>query len=183
MLIQHSSATPEHYSPYWLVALARWILGGIDTDPCSCDIAQQIVGATNYYTKDNPLWTPGQDPEGTPHDLGSVFINPPGGVDGHRNSIPALWWGWLLHQNCRGAFFVGFNPSILATSQDSEQPLSSFIHCHLRRRVRFLTHGPNGWAEGKKPAHQSVVAYLGDAEGRARFRRAMHSYGHVVEPS
>jgi len=57
------------YTPKWLVDNIREILGSIDTDPMSCDVAQTIVKAQNYYTKENS----GLDKEW----YGNVFMNPP----------------------------------------------------------------------------------------------------------
>ena len=57
------------YTPPWLIAKVREAMGSIDTDPCSCEKAQEIVKAKRFYTKgDNGLvqnW------------YGNVFANPP----------------------------------------------------------------------------------------------------------
>lgn len=69
---QHSSATAEHMTPIEIVRAARLWMGAIDTDPASCDIAQEQIGATRFFTKKtngfNRQWP------------GSVFLNPPGGL-------------------------------------------------------------------------------------------------------
>lgn len=41
------------YTPAWLVEKARAVLGGIDTDPASCEAAQSVVQATTYYTRND----------------------------------------------------------------------------------------------------------------------------------
>ena len=60
---------PEGYTPAKYIAAAREALGGIDLDPASNDIAQSVVQATTYYTKDSngldKTWR------------GRVFLNPP----------------------------------------------------------------------------------------------------------
>jgi hypothetical protein len=67
--IDKDTSKDAWYTPAWLVDSIREILGSIDTDPCSCDIAQSIVKATTYYTKENS----GLDKEWN----GNVFMNPP----------------------------------------------------------------------------------------------------------
>jgi hypothetical protein len=48
--ILHSSASSQWYTPPETIALVKKILGGyINIDPCSCALAQQVVGAARYY--------------------------------------------------------------------------------------------------------------------------------------
>lgn len=73
----HSKASPEHYTPEWVVEAARTILGGrIGLDPCSCDLGQGVVLADQFFSFSEK----GQDgltlEWGRP---GTTLINPPGG--------------------------------------------------------------------------------------------------------
>jgi hypothetical protein len=43
----------EWYTPAKYIEAARAVLGSIDVDPASNNIAQRIVGAAKYYTKEN----------------------------------------------------------------------------------------------------------------------------------
>lgn len=68
MQLLTSQSTNEWYTPPHIIELARWVLGGIDLDPASNDIAQQWIQAARYYTADTPLqadWS------------GRVWLNPP----------------------------------------------------------------------------------------------------------
>ena len=50
------SRTPnsnEWYTPTQYVEAARRVLGGIDLDPASCEVANATVKATRYLTKDD----------------------------------------------------------------------------------------------------------------------------------
>ncbi|GAA03207.1 hypothetical protein [Photobacterium leiognathi] len=68
-LINQSSGEFEYYTPIEYVEPARKLMGGIDLDPASCDIANKVVRATTIYTKeDNGLSKPL---------YGRVFMNHP----------------------------------------------------------------------------------------------------------
>ena len=64
-----SVGSAEHYTPPWLCALVRELMGGIDLDPCSCPAAQENVQAAEYWETGalERTWK------------GRVFVNPPGG--------------------------------------------------------------------------------------------------------
>jgi len=84
----HSSASVEWYTPEWVAELARRVMGSIDLDPASCDVAQRTIKALEYYTReDDGLAKPW---------VGNVFCNPPYGrtVDpdgGATRSSCAVW--------------------------------------------------------------------------------------------
>ena len=59
----------ERYTPAEIVEAARRVMGSIDVDPASSDIAQQTVKAGTYYTLEN---------SGLEKDWpGNVFLNAP----------------------------------------------------------------------------------------------------------
>lgn len=71
--IRHSSESVEFYTPADIVERARYVLGGIDTDPASSEFANQVVRATSYYTvANNGLLAHRWD--------GRVLLNPPGSL-------------------------------------------------------------------------------------------------------
>ena len=67
--VSHNSGNNEWYTPPKFIEAARQVMGQIDLDPASSDIANQTVQATTFYTE--------QD-DGLQHDWhGRVWMNPP----------------------------------------------------------------------------------------------------------
>lgn len=70
----------EWYTPARYIEAARRVMGGIDLDPASCEMANRTVKATRYYTqRENGLaqeW------------YGRVWLNPPfGRLNAAKNSV------------------------------------------------------------------------------------------------
>ena len=62
-------STYERYTPPQYLEAARQVMGGIDLDPASCEIANQNVKATKFYTEEeNGL---------TKEWRGNIWLNPP----------------------------------------------------------------------------------------------------------
>lgn len=67
--VANNSGNNEWYTPEVFVIAARNVMGGIDTDPASSEIANRTVGATVYYTEKT---------DGRSHEWhGRVWMNPP----------------------------------------------------------------------------------------------------------
>ena len=66
--LQHLTGYAEYYTPQIILA-ARAVLGEIDLDPASCELANKVVRARHFYDKH-------QDGK-TRHWIGRVFCNPP----------------------------------------------------------------------------------------------------------
>lgn len=167
---QHSSESVEWYTPKLIALMARAVMGGIDLDPCSCGLANDVVGAAEFVSPPEDgleaVWA------------GKVFLNPPGGKQGASSSA-ARWWRKLLSSGrVTQAIVIGFNPSILFTAQ-YDAPMSSptdYPVCYPRRRIQFWREG----VEAKSPPHPSVV--IGYQVDPAKFAAVFGKLGKVVVP-
>jgi len=67
--VEEEQSGDEYYTPEYIIDAARAVLGGIDLDPASCERAQGVVQAGEYYSREeNGL---------TKTWRGSVWLNPP----------------------------------------------------------------------------------------------------------
>lgn len=69
--VAYNTGEYEWYTPPEYIAAARDVMGGIDLDPASSDIANKTVGASKYYTKQNSGLEPSNEWSGR------VWMNPP----------------------------------------------------------------------------------------------------------
>src|SRR6266481_746008 len=78
-IIAMPTKSNEWYTPSRYIEAARQVMGGIDLDPASCEVANEIVRATHYYTaKENGLeqrW------------YGNIWLNPPYGKINNKSLI------------------------------------------------------------------------------------------------
>ena len=95
------------YTPEWLVKIIREVLGSIDTDPASCDIAQSIVNAGKYYTKENS----GLDKAWN----GNVFMNPPYSRELYPVFVNVFLQQWLQNTINQGIVLTRNNTDTKAT--------------------------------------------------------------------
>ncbi len=184
---RHASASNEHYTPPAIVHAARATMGGIDLDPASCALANEVVQATAFFEKDGLGWKWDNRWTQNPHPS-KLFLNPPGGLldretfepvtskvghsPGQLVSSIAVWWHKLVHEwsigNVEQAVFVCFNLEVLRSTQEPQgpwgqhTPAAAFPICFLKDRPKFWNELT---PEGKRgtsgsPTHAGAVVYL-----------------------
>lgn len=153
---QHSSASPEHYTPIEIIEAARITMGGIDLDPASTrSVNERRVKATSYFSRvDDGLSRAWQ---------GRVWLNPPGGKVKNKSSA-AIWWGKLAEEYRSGrvtqGVFLGFTLEVLSTSQDAGIWIGELPFCIPRSRIEFLQERDGEFVAGESPTHANVIGFL-----------------------
>jgi len=156
------SGKVEWYTPPKYIEAAVKVMGGIDCDPCTSELAQKTVGAKTYYTIET---------NGLLHDWrGTVWMNPPYAsalitkftekLLGHLDSGEVTQAIMLTHNNADTVWF--HKAAMRATSV-----------CFTRGRVRFYDEK----GEGNSPTHGHVFLYFG--KRRALFERVFKEFGWI----
>ena len=196
--VQHSSRSVEHYGPAWLGDMAYVVMGGIDLDPATCDVANTLIRARAWHTAEN-----GNDGL-TAAWWGRVYLNPPGGErvgpDGKLCNQQALWYARLAASWETGeieqAFFVVFNLELFRYAQryPVKHPLDpAFLTCWPRDRIKFdrpataaeRAAGIGPTVEQTSPGHPNCIVYMppapmaGDGRERERFVDCGGAIGYV----
>jgi phage N-6-adenine-methyltransferase len=153
----------EWYTPAEYINLARSVLGTIDVDPASNQIAQQTVKAAQFFTKEDDGLTKSWK--------GNVWLNPP-----YAQPLIANFADKMITEVENG----NISQAIMLTNNYTDtqwfQKLASKakIICFTRGRIRFES--PKG--DFAAPTQGQAFFYFGpDAE---RFRTDFSKYGFVV---
>ncbi|RIK38014.1 MAG: hypothetical protein DCC55_22510 [Chloroflexi bacterium] len=165
-LINQTSGTVDYYSPQEIVEAARATMGGIDLDPASSAIANQIVQATKYFDE----CTDGLRPSLTW--TGRVWLNHP-----FSRQENYFWIKKLIHHYQAGDIKQACCITFASTSEAWFAPLFAFPMCFLQPRTNYYL--PSG-AKARGVTKGSVVTYLGP--NIDRFARSFANLGAIVVP-
>jgi ParB family chromosome partitioning protein len=158
------SETNEWYTPEHYIASVRAVLGCIDLDPASCETANAVVQAAEFFTEaDDGLkraWH------------GRVFMNPPYGVD-KGESRAANFCNKAITEYRAGRVTEAIILVNSVHSQKWQRPLYDFPVCFVDHRIEFCDqHGevnPN-------PTFANIFVYLGQHEDRFAEEFEKHGY-------
>lgn len=158
--IGNNSGNSEWYTPQVYVDAVRDAMGGIDTDPCSCQAANGVVKAATFYDEaDNGLdrqW------------MGRVFVNPPYG-DGTVESFASKLLAELSAGHASQAVFLVNNCTETKWFQGLITQAAAV--CFPQGRISF-------WSlekKSKSPLQGQAVIYFGS--NAKRFKRAFSRIG------
>lgn len=171
--VQSETKSNEWYTPARYIEAARKVMGNIDLDPASCELANRTVSATKYYTKeDNGLaqeWH------------GRVWLNPPYGrtpeMKGAHKSTIDLFTSRLLFEYQRGTVVqaVLLVPATIGTNWFA--PLWQYPICFHTGKINFASldkHSTYSHAYG------TVLVYFGTND--KYFSEIFSQFGRVVMP-
>lgn len=158
----------EWYTPEQFIEAARELMGSIDLDPATCEAAQQIVRAAQWYTKeDNSLDKPWFDQHGNP---ANVWCNPP-----YSMKLIQQFTQKLIDEydsgNIRSAVYLVNNCTDAGWFHSL---MARFPMCFTRGRVRFWRPDKTTFATRQG----QVFFYLGN--NTDRFVDIFSQFGIVV---
>lgn len=165
----YSHGSLEYYTPRHVTDAARRVMGDIDLDPASCEMAQEWIGAHRYYTQeDDGLAQPW---------YGRVWLNPPYSyTDGRSNQD--LWSDRLVSQYQTGNVEQGILLVKAALGYKwFERLWDDWPVCFLRDRLSFVL--PNGSDDGQSK-QATAIFYIGlDVQ---RFIGEFGAMGRIILP-
>jgi phage N-6-adenine-methyltransferase len=158
---RRSSVSNEWYTPAEYLEAARRVLGAIDLDPASCELANKTVQAAGYYTEDddglNQPWK------------GRVWLNPPYG--GQAGAFVTK-----LAESYDSGEVTAAIALITALTTDTNwfRPLWDHVLCFFYGRIKFDSDD----GSGSSNTAGSIFIYLGpDPDG---FQAEFGRFGAVV---
>ena len=162
--INADSGNDEYFTPLEIVESARRVMGSIDLDPASNDVANERIKATKIFTlRDNGLnqkW------------FGNVWLNHPFGKATNR-----AWIEKISNEYDRGNFVACINICFASTSESWFQHLLTMPQCFFKKRTNYFL--PDGTIK-MGVTKGSVVTYWGDDVDK--FAKEFSKYGVVKIP-
>jgi len=163
--VTHNSGNNEWYTPPEYIEAARQVMGNIDLDPASSEIANKTVQAATFYT---------QEDDGLLYDwaCGTCWMNPP-----YASHLIGLFANKLAEHVKRGDVSeacVLVNNATETAWFNALLDLASCV-CFIRGRVKFID--MDGKASGA-PLQGQAVLYIGpNAEA---FGKAFSDFGRTL---
>jgi ParB family chromosome partitioning protein len=156
----------EWYTPGQFIESARSVMGSIDLDPATSALAQEVVRANRFFTKD--------DDGLTKEWCGNVWLNPPYAQPDVENFVVKIVAEYASGRTRQG---------ILLTNNYSDTQW--FHHAQSRASAIAFTKGRIQFiaADGQpkpQPVQGQAFFYFGNAPDR--FASEFSTYGFVVAP-
>jgi len=159
--VSYNSGNNEWYTPEKFIVAATEVLGAIDLDPASSDVANRTVQATNYYTAET---------NGLLHEwAGRVFMNPPYSADLIGQFATKLAVSFRSGAVTEAIVLVN---NATETSWFVELAQTASAVCFPTSRIRFTSPDP---AKTSAPLQGQAVLYMGPQN--QRFRDVFDAFG------
>ncbi len=166
----NATKSNEWYTPQKYVDAARLVMGSIDLDPASCELANRVVKATRFYTEQ-------QNGLMQPWNARSLWLNPPYGhtKGGLSMSHQRAFAEKLLREYYQGTVEQAILLSLGNPNSVWFQPFFEFPLCFYRGHIDFYR--PDG-TTGTFGFPLAFV-YLGSNNAEA-FTAAFSRFGRIV---
>ncbi len=160
--VSHNSVENEWYTPSKYIEAARTVMGSIDLDPASCELAQETVQAGQYFTID--------DSGLTKEWRGNVWLNPP-----YSKESVGLFATKLVEETANLSETIVLVNNATDTQWFHEIASVATAICFVRGRIKF--NDKNG-KPANTPVQGQVCIYVGgNAE---KFCLVFSSFGIVA---
>lgn len=157
-----NSGENEWYTPPEYIEAAREVMGSIDLDPASCELAQANVMALRHYTiEENGLDKPWS---------GSVWLNPP-----YSKELIGLFAAKVVEESRRFDQAIVLVNNATDTAWFHELASVSSAACFFRGRIKFLD---KTGKPANTPVQGQVALYVG--KNVEEFREAFSRFGAIV---
>lgn len=162
--VANNSGENEWYSPAHIIEAARAVMGAIDVDPASSEIANRTVKADEFFTKDQD----GLTKEWT----GNVWLNPP-----YAQPLVDRFIAKLINEVDAGNITSAIVLVNNATETKWFQCLANVATaiCFPSRRIRFDSPQDK---QSRSPLQGQSIIYLGD--DIKAFVSAFHTMGFIT---
>lgn len=162
--VANNSGNNEWYTPAPYIEAAREVMGSIDTDPASSEIANQTVKAATFYTAEtNGLRN---------HWTGNVWMNPPYAQPLMAEFAEAVTMAYASEEITQAIVLVN-NATETGWFQRMMEEAAAI--CFPKSRIRFID--PNGNPSGA-PLQGQAILYFG--ENFIEFGHVFGQFGKVV---
>ena len=157
--VSHNSVENEWYTPSKYIEAARAVMGSIDLDPASCELAQETVQAGQYFTiDDNGL---------TKKWRGNVWLNPP-----YSKESVGLFAAKLVEETANLSQAIVLVNNATDTQWFHEMASVATAICFIRGRIKF--NDKNG-TPANTPVQGQVCLYVGG--NHMKFCQVFSSFG------
>ncbi|MBQ3444328.1 MAG: DUF3102 domain-containing protein [Selenomonadaceae bacterium] len=143
-LITVCTGNNEWYTPAEYIEAARRVMKGIDLDPASCAIANEVVRADKFFSLEE---------DGLKQDWrGRIWLNPP-----YSRELISKFVDKLLASDFEAAIVL--TDAATETSWFSKLAQKAAVICFATRRIKFLR--PDGSPGNGNPTRGSAFFYFG----------------------